>query len=88
MGEEPFLNWNASPIVLIDGAQPGGQMWLGATYTDKKQYFDALEQVGLATVETDNAGNMVSARIKPTQRGRELLESIGMSLNPVQPKSE
>ena len=23
MGEEPFLNWNAPPIVLNDGAQPG-----------------------------------------------------------------
>lgn len=75
--------------ILIDGAQAGGQIWIEGSYTGKKEYFDALEKAGLATVHTDHdSRGTFHAQIKPTERGRELLESIGMSLSPEQAKPQ
>lgn len=68
-----------SLAILIDGAQ-GYHAWVGGSYTGKKQYFDMLEDAGLAVVELgkDEVGE-VEARLRYTDRGKDLIESIGMN---------
>lgn len=70
-----------SLAIMIDSAQ-GLHAWIGGSYTDKKQYFDDLERAGLATVHTEYSeeANAVEARISFTERGREVIEAIGMAV--------
>ncbi len=68
-----------SLAIMIDAAQ-GPHTWIGGSYTSKKQYFDELETARLANVHVKhNAKKELEARITFTERGRELLESVGMS---------
>lgn len=69
-----------SLAIMIDAAE-GTHAWIGSSYTGKKEYFDALEQKGLAVVHQDphRDGDAEAYSISFTQTGRKLLESIGMS---------
>ncbi len=68
-----------SLAALINAAESGGQLWTGPVYLPKKKYFDALEQSGLAKVDEKTMSNgLLVAELHITDRGKELLRSVGM----------
>jgi hypothetical protein len=72
--------------ILINAAECSGTTWwIGETYLGKKSQFDSLVQAGLATIEesTDSAGRL-AAQIFLTERGVELMRSIGLEPGPAQ----
>ena len=66
--------------ILIDAAQTV-HTWVGASYTDKKKFFDELERSGLGTVIINLKSNGVAeAGVKLTPKGINIIESIGMTV--------
>jgi hypothetical protein len=71
-----------SLAILIDAAA-GAHAWIGGSYLGKKKYFDELEQAGLANTKISKGKKLageIEARIEFTNKGRELIRSIGMPL--------
>ena len=75
-----------SLAVLINAAEPGGQLWTGPVYLPKKKYFEDLERAGLSkTIEETMSNGLLVAKLQITDRGKDLLRSIGMEQAPDAP---
>lgn len=61
-------------------ASEGNHCWVADAYTNKKTYFDQIEDAGLAKTKlTTGSDGRLEARLEFTAKGKEFLRNIGIS---------
>lgn len=64
--------------ILITGTK-GCNSWVADAYTSEKTYFQKLEELGLAKIIEKQRDGRLEASLKYSQKGKNLLISIGFS---------